>query len=274
MVNEKFICTNSYISQTQLPSSDFVINPYVGCPHKCLYCYAEFMKRFTNHQEAWGDFIDIKICDKKINPKKLQGKKVIMSSVTDPYNPFEKKYEVTRKILEQLKDINFEFTILTKSDLILRDIDLLKEFKNLEVAFSVNSTDDEFRRKIEPFASSVVSRFDALQKLHLEGISTAVFVSPIFPGITDVKEIIRTAESYVDDFWFENLNLRGAYRYRIFEFIKKEYPDLIPLYDKIYKYKDSSYWENLEQEMLNCCDENGVNCKNYFYHEKIRKQKP
>lgn len=101
---EKEVSVKDLITKSNLPASDYVINPYVGCPHGCRYCYACFMKRFTKHNEKWGSFIDIKRCDKAISKKKLQCKSVFLSSVTDCYNPYEEKYGSTRKILEQLSE--------------------------------------------------------------------------------------------------------------------------------------------------------------------------
>ena len=116
-VIEKKIKVKDYLAKSSLPASDYVINPYAGCPHACKYCYASFMKRFTGHAEKWGTFIDIKECDKPIDIKKLRGKTLFVSSVTDCYNPFEEKYEVTRKVLEQLITAECEVTISTKSEL-------------------------------------------------------------------------------------------------------------------------------------------------------------
>lgn len=129
---EKKITVKDYLTKSNLPASDYVINPYVGCPHACKYCYASFMKRFTGHDEKRGTFIDIKECDKPINLKRLQGKSVFISSVTDCYNPFEEKYGITRKILEQLVNTDCEVTISTKSNLIVRDLELLKNFSRLK----------------------------------------------------------------------------------------------------------------------------------------------
>ena len=96
----KKITIKDYLTKSNLPASDFVINPYVGCPHACKYCYASFMKRFTKHVESWGSFVDIKECKNDINVSKVKGKSVFLSSVTDCYNPFEEQYKVTRGILE------------------------------------------------------------------------------------------------------------------------------------------------------------------------------
>lgn len=129
---ERKINTKDYLTKSNLPASDYVINPYVGCTHACKYCYARFMKRFTKHAETWGEFIDIKECEKPINLKKIRGKSVFMSFVTDCYNSYEKKYGITRKILEQLVNANCQITISTKSTLILRDIELLKKYPTLD----------------------------------------------------------------------------------------------------------------------------------------------
>lgn len=125
----KEITVKDYLTKSNLPTIDYVINPYVGCPHGCKYCYASFMKRFTGHDEEWGTFIDIKRCDKKIDVKKLENKSLFISSVTDCYNEYEEKYEITRDILKQLIDVNVDITISTKSKLILRDLDILKKLK-------------------------------------------------------------------------------------------------------------------------------------------------
>ena len=119
----------SIITKSAIPDLDYVINPYVGCQHKCIYCYACFMMRFTNHKgDTWGDFLDIKDYDfTKIKPNKYDGKNILLSSVTDPYTPSEKKYKSTRKILKQLIGTKAKISVLTKSRLVTRDIDLFKQ---------------------------------------------------------------------------------------------------------------------------------------------------
>ena len=134
---EKVVQVKDYVTKSNLPASDYVINPYTGCPHGCKYCYACFMKRFTGHKEPWGSFVDVKQCDKPINLKKIEGKSVFLSSVTDCYNPLEEKYKVTRSILEQLVKADCQLDISTKSSLIIRDIELLKQCKHLKVSMSV-----------------------------------------------------------------------------------------------------------------------------------------
>ena len=169
----KEIQIKEYLTKSNLPASDYVINPYVGCPHGCKYCYASFMKRFTGHTEDWGTFVDIKKSEKKITLNKISKKTVFLSSVTDCYNPLEEKYRLTRNILEQLVDSDCYLSISTKSMLILRDIDLLKQIRNLTVSMSINTLDENFRKDMDN-ASTIRERLDTLKELHDNGIKTVL----------------------------------------------------------------------------------------------------
>lgn len=260
--------TKSYVTKSNLPASDYVINPYVGCPHGCKYCYACFMKRFTGHEELWGTFIDVKKCDKPLNPKQLTGKNVFLSSVTDCYNPYEKEYGITRKILEQLTAINCELSISTKSNLILRDIDLLKQCKKLKVSMSINTLDEKFRKDMDN-ASSIEERLQTLKTLHNNGIYTVLFMSPIFPELTDWQAIIDQSKDYIDEYWFENLNLRGAYKGTILDYISNNYPDYYDIYKNIYIKGNKDYWIQLSIDIERYCAENSINHINYFYHKEL-----
>lgn len=269
---EKEIQVKDYLTKSNLPASDYVINPYVGCPHGCKYCYASFMKRFTGHKEDWGNFIDIKRCDKKINTKKLENKTVFLSSVTDCYNELEEKYKITREILKELLNVNCNLNISTKSKLILRDIDLLKQMKNLTVSMSINTLDENFKNDMDN-ASSIKERLNTLGELHNNGIYTVLFISPIFPYITNFKEIIEISKEYIDEYWFENLNLKGAYKTKILLYIQEKYPNLINEYNDIYIKGNKKYWNDLSKEIKNYCEINNVKFINYFYHEKLVENK-
>jgi len=123
----KEIQAKNVLIKSKLPETYYTINPYISCQHACVYCYSRFMKRFTNHREDWGDFVDVKINAPKIlegQLEKAKKKMVLLSSVCDPYQPLEKKYKITRRILEKLVEYQFSISILTKSDLVLRDLDL------------------------------------------------------------------------------------------------------------------------------------------------------
>lgn len=261
-----------YLTKSNLPDSDYVINPYVGCTHGCRYCYASFMKRFTGHTENWGEFIDVKRCDKPIDLKKISGKNVFLSSVTDCYNEYEKKYCVTRKILEQLVNSDCNLSISTKSKLILRDIDLLKQMKNLIVCMSINTLDEKFRSDMDN-ASTLKERIDTLKELHNNGIYTVLFMSPIFPYITEWKKIIDNTKDYIDEYWFENLNLRGSYKKEILDYIKNNYSNLYSKYIDIYVNKNNEYWKKLAKEINNYCSQNNIKYTNYFYHKELVEKK-
>ena len=270
-VIENKINVSNYITKSNLPSSDYVINPYIGCSHACKYCYASFMKRFTGHSEDWGTFIDIKECEIPINTKRLIDKNVFLSSVNDPYNQYEEKYKKTRNILDQLVSVDTHLTISTKSSLVLRDIDLFKQKKDVKVALSINTLDEKFRSDMDR-ASSIESRIDTLKKLHEEGIYTVLFMSPIFPYVTDYKKIIEETSSFVDEYWFENLNLRGSYKDVILDYIEDNYPEYIFDYKKIFVCNDKTFWINLIHEIEDYCEVNNIKYKNYFYHEALVKK--
>lgn len=268
----KEIQIKEYLTKSNLPASDYVINPYVGCPHGCKYCYASFMKRFTGHKEDWGTFVDIKRCEKKIDLNKISKRYVFLSSVTDCYNPLEEKYRLTRNILEQLVTSDCYLSISTKSKLILRDIDLLKQIKNLTVSVSINTLDENFRKDMDN-ASTIKERLDTLKELHANGIKTVLFMSPIFPYITEWKEIIEMSKDYIDEYWFENLNLRGQYKTYIMDYIKKKYPRYYDDYVIIYTKNNKEYWHNLANEINDYCEKQHINFINYFYHEELVKNK-
>ena len=269
MLKIKEIKAKSIITKTQLPEGDFVINPYIGCMHGCIYCYARFMKRFTGHTEPWGAFVDAKINAADLIPtdvKKYKGKRITLSSVTDAYQPVELKYKLTRKILEKLIPLQPHVDIMTKSDLVLRDIDVIKQFKDCVVAFSILTLNDAVRKELEPLTSPIKRRIAALEKIHKAGIPTIVFISPIFPEITDWKEIINRTKTFVDEFWFENLNLYPSIGKEINKFLKKYNPALIARYEQIYA--DGNYWVAEEQKIREFCKKNKINYKIYFHHKR------
>ena len=266
----KEIKANTIIVKTNLPDGDFVINPYVGCAHGCKYCYARFMKRFTGHTEPWGSFVDIKINAPDLIPKdtnKYRGKSITISSVTDPYQPIEGKYKLTRKILERLIPLQPHLDLITKSDLVVRDIDLFKQFKKCMVTLSFSITDEKLRRQMELLLSTVEQKINALKELHNSKIPTALFISPIFPHITDWGRIINETKSFVEEYWFENLNLYPSIKGEIYSFLRKKRPELIEIYKKIYS-KNSDYWNIEESKIIEFCKKNKISCKIYFHHKR------
>lgn len=241
----------TFLSKSKIPGFDYVINPYVGCPHKCVYCYAEYMRKFTGHEEAWGDFLEVRYCPVPLKPAKLFRTHVLISSVTDPYNPYEKQYGLTRSLLKQLQTCQAYVHILTKSPLVTRDMDILKTLPDCTVTFSFSSADDTVRELAEPLAGRVEDKINALKVLHENGLKTAVMVAPMLPELTDWKAIIAHTRPYTDSYTFDSLNMRPAYQRKVLDFIGQHFPHALPLYTDIYLREDSSYWENVAAEIKN-----------------------
>ncbi len=256
----------SIITKSNIPSIDYVINPYIGCQHGCIYCYAEFMIRFTGHKgERWGQFLDVKKYDfSKIKPSRYDDKSILLSSVTDPYLPLEKKYQNTKKVLESLIGTSAEIQILTKSKLVTRDIELFKKFENIKIGISINTLNDDFARIIEPMASKPSERLNAIEQISKENIDTYVFISPFFPEITDFKVIIEQAENFTQNFLFENLNFRPHNIPRIYQIIEKHYPKLLSKYKEIRH--DQSYWDFIELEIKEFCERKSLSYYIEFHH--------
>ncbi|EKE21795.1 MAG: Radical SAM protein [uncultured bacterium] len=266
----KEIKAKSIITKSNLPDADFVINPYVGCMHACIYCYANFMKRFTGHIEPWGKFIDVKINAPDLIPEnslKYKGKSIFLSSVTDPYLSLERKYELTRKILKKLIPLEPNLGIQTKSDLIVRDIDLLKQFKNCEAGLTITTTDDNIRKEVEPYTASISNRIKALKEMKEAGIKTYVFIGPIFPYLTDWKDIINNTKTYADFYMLENLNVKGSVWNNIKLWLELKHPELIEKYEEIY-FTKNNYWNDMEKEITKYCNDNNIDCRIYFHHGK------
>ena len=283
------VTTKSVMTKSNTPLGGYSVNPYVGCPHACKYCYASFMKRFTGHTEDWGTFMDVKDWPVITNPKKYAGQKVIIGTVTDGYNPLEERYRKTRQLLTELKDSGADILICTKSDLVLRDMDLLMEInrKNrLTVSWSVNTLDEEFKNDMDA-AVSIERRLAAMKQVYDAGIRTVCFISPVFPGLTDIEAIFHRAKDQCDLIWLENLNLRGGFKADIMNYIAEKHPESFPLYEMIYNKKDRSYFRMLEQKAEEMARVN--NCRfvdnetpyervpqghptivDYFYHEEVR----
>lgn len=276
------------LTKSNLPVADYSVNPYVGCEHACKYCYASFMKRFTNHPEPWGEFVDVKHWPAIKNPQRYEGKELFIGSVTDPYQPCEETYGRTRTLLEQMQGSGCAISIATKSDLVVRDLDLIKTFPHARVSFSINTLDEAFRAEMDD-AVSIERRLAAMETVHAAGVRTTCFISPIFPGITDPVQIVERAKGICNIVWLENLNLRGSYRKVITDWVAKKHPDLSGLYDAIYAHGDRTYWHELDSRMREYCagaalpyvrDDDSTYLKrafteppvvvNYFFHEEVK----
>lgn len=197
-MNIREIKAKSILSKSQV--YDYALNPYVGCQHGCVYCYAKFMKRFTGHRERWGEFVDVKINAPELLAHEVKRKKVgrvWISGVCDPYQPLEKRYMITKRCLDILVENGWPFTVQTKSSLVLRDIETLKRANNIEVGFTITTADERIRRIFEPGAPPLRERIEALANLHSEKIRTFVMVAPILPGAEGLVNALKGKVEYV-----------------------------------------------------------------------------
>lgn len=235
----KIIC-KSAISKCGFPGGGWAINPYVGCEHGCVYCYARFMRRFTGHErEEWGNFVDVRtniaeVLQKQMELDKYKMGRVFISTVTDPYQPLEKKYQLTRKVLKVLLSYQPSVSILTKSDLILRDLKLLKQFKDLDISFTINTLDEKWREIAEPNSSAIAKRLLAIKRLVGQGINCKVMMGPYWPVFTDPQSLFKKFKQIgISHVFTESLNTIGGNWVGVEKVLKKYYPNLLPAIKEI-----------------------------------------
>jgi DNA repair photolyase len=177
------ITCKTVLSPSRLPGLDYSLNPYVGCEHGCKYCYVPNVLKIS--RSNWGTFVDVRVNMPLILAKELKNKKpgvVGISTVTDAYQPLEKKYKITRYCLEQLLKHDFPICIQTKSSLVTRD---------------VGTMDDEQRLLLEPKSSSILDRLEVLQKFSETGVKASVFFGPIYPTVS-LKQAQDLIEKFVE----------------------------------------------------------------------------
>jgi len=231
----------SILTKSGIEGVDYALNPYVGCGHGCVYCYATFMKRFTGHKEEWGTFVDVRVNAAEVLARQLRRAKhgnIFFGTVTDPCQPLERKYEITRACLEVLTAHDFPISILTKSDLVSRDLDLFHRLKDVEVGLTITTLDDEVRRVFEPHSSPPAARLAALAELAEAGIKTWAFCGPLLPFLSDGEEQIDTlfrelARAGISYIIVDSMKLSGAIWARVRRVLDKHYPDLVEGYRHI-----------------------------------------
>ena len=227
--------------------SDYTINPYIGCEHGCTYCYARFMRRYTGHREAWGEFVDVKINAARLLRHEIGRKRrgrVWISGVCDPYQPLEKRYKLTKKCLEILSDHDWPVTIQTKSPLVLRDIELLRRFGDIEAGFSIPTADDEIRGVFEPNSPPVKTRVEALERLHDEGIKTYAMIAPLLPKAEDLP-----------------MQLGGKVDHVLIDRMNYHYADWVYRKHRLEYAMASDFFAQKKIELAGACREEGIPCQ-------------
>jgi len=242
------ITAKSILSTSQV--SDYALNPYVGCQHACVYCYAKFMKRFTGHKEEWGSFVDVKINAPELLAREVTKKKVgrvWVSGVCDPYQPLERKYQLTKQCLQILVANDWPVMVQTKSPLVLRDIEILKRSADIEVGFTITTADERMRRLFEPGAPPTAKRIEALEKLHTAGIRTFAMIAPILPGAEGLPDMLQ---GKVGNVLVDRLNYHYA--------------------DAVYKKygmqwaRDDGFFRKRGEELRRAFEKNGIPCQVLF----------
>lgn len=189
MVTVREVYVKQALSRSGLPEYDYSLNPYVGCMHGCIYCYA---MDFTRGEPAlrWGEVVYVKVNLISVlgrEVRRLRPGIVGVSTITDPYQPIESKYKLTRRAVELLLRSGFRVSIQTKSALVVRDIDILTRYvDSVDVGFTITTMREGYRL-IEPRAAHPAARAATLRRLSRLGIRTWIFLGPIIPGVNDKR---------------------------------------------------------------------------------------
>jgi DNA repair photolyase len=250
-----FVQAKSILNKSKL--GGYTLNPYTGCPHGCVYCYNQHFIKIIKPEECWGKFLEIKINAPELLEKEITGKyknkkdQVFFSTITDPYNPFEKQHQITRRCLEVLSKYKWSIDVLTKSDLVLRDLDIFKQSdKRISIGFTITTTNPQFQMLLEPAASLIEKRLEVLKTIKKQGISTYVFVAPILPFFTNLKQIFETLQGHVDNLLFDTLNTNSENWKGVEKVLKDHYPQLLKEYREKLFVNRPKYEQELKKEIL------------------------
>ena len=207
------ITTKTALVKSRIPGVTYAINPYLGCGHGCAYCYATFMRKYSraHANSRWGEFVEVKtnivpVLRAELGRRRATGR-AMLSSVCDPYQPAEARHQLTRGCLEALKEFGWGLDILTRSPLVLRDVDLLATALDVSVGLSIPTDDDRVRQVLEPKAQPIASRVETLRQLHAAGIKTWVFIAPILP--LNPERLSALVAPYAGHVLLDPLNYRG-----------------------------------------------------------------
>ena len=225
------------------------LNPYMGCVHQCTFCYVRAYERRADRpsDDRYGTSIRVKVNVAEVLRRELarprwEHETVVIGAATDPYQPAEGRYRLTRGCLEALRDASNPFGIITRGPLIIRDVDVLAEAARraqASVTFSVPTLDDEIWRRTEPGTAHPRQRLRALKTLADAGIRASVGMAPILPGLSDKPEllaqVVREArEAGACGVWANLLNLKPGTREHFLTALAEDYPEQLPAYERLY----------------------------------------
>ncbi len=252
----KEVIVSKALSRSKLPDLDYAFNPYIGCWHSCVYCYARLYTRIREVSENWGDIVYVKkniveVLSKEL--KYLRRGTIGVGTITDAYQPIEAVYKITRRAIELMVKHGFHTSIQTKNTLILRDLDILVEYNGLiDVGFTITTLNKDIARIIEPRSSPPQARAYALEKISLNNIKTWIFYGPVIPGLNDDQEtidsIIELAYSTNSIVLIDKLHVK-----------KFMYHRNHPLYTYIGKIRTYN-WDKFYERIFETCRKRNVKC--------------
>jgi DNA repair photolyase len=225
------------------------LNPYMGCVHRCTFCYVRAFERRADRpsDDRYGTSIRVKVNIADVLRRELarpswEHETVTIGAATDPYQPAEGRYRLTRACIEALGEASNALGIITRGPMIVRDVDALAEaarHADVSVTFSIPTLDEEVWRKTEPSTAHPRQRLRALKELVDAGIKASVGMAPILPGISDdpeqMAEVVRAArEAGATGVWANVLFLRPGTREHYLEHLAEDWPELVPLYEELY----------------------------------------
>lgn len=252
------------LSKSELPGLNYSLNPYRGCEHSCLYCYVPNVLSIP--REEWGRFVDVRVNIPNVLLKELRRKKkgvVGISTVTDPYQPLEERYKLTRYCLEQLSRFDFPVDVQTKSDLVLRDIDWIKRIREIEVGITIPTLRDDERRILEPKTKSIEKRIEAIRRISREGIRTYVFIGPLYP--TTEKEDVKNMVEILNDaganiIIFDTMHIKEG----MWECFDRNLPrDMMDIFRRRL-FEDRFYYREIYEEFEKWCGYYGIKLEKAF----------
>jgi len=219
---------------------DYSLNCYTGCSHGCVYCYARFMQRFHPHDEPWGAFVDVKVNAVEVLKRQLRRAEpgtVFVSSACDGWQPVEAQWRLTRRCCELLLERGFHLHVLTKSALVLRDLDVFAG-RPARIAVTLTTLDERLQQLWEPGAAGVQERLGVIEAARRVGLQTGVMFGPLLPFLSDSREAIdallqRAADLKIDRIWIDAINPRPRVWPAVAELLRAKFPELLQPYRKI-----------------------------------------
>jgi len=268
-VDYSYVNCKTALSLSRLPGLYYSLNPYFGCEHGCVYCYSRSVFRDRELALSWGRFVKAKsnVLDVLSREVKRKPSRVVgVSTVTDPYQPFESRLQLTRRCIEMLSRHNFPVSIQTKSALVLRDLDLIKS-DNFDVGVTLTTMDSGLASRLEPRASRPDARANVLEEFASRRVKTWIFLGPIIPYVNDREEsllqVIEVASKTRSRLLFDKLNLRPWVLESIRPFMESECPGVWDHLSELVSRK-SDYWLNLSSLVRKMCADKNVLCESAF----------